>query len=364
MTFKIKLFELPDKKKENFEDKPSLLNLPSDIIRFVGSLLDIKSKGQYSKTAKMIHNFFQPDLEKEAGTFIAVALHYAAFGKLRELDALLANRPGLVYKRGATFDPSGRKVNGTVYRIALGAKDWSPYPDQFEEMSEMIERHMKRLPNGKNEIELQRAEQFPEDWEVQEQVRQSKDSAALREVFQAIDQSETEADCKEAIDKFINHLKSHKEISTGFYFNDELLSEAYHLYGANYNKFVSFDCHKNRLASIKVIGGIQSHMTACLAMAHCDSLSVSEQKSPLNRNMNLDDGTPFFSTKLGCSHLIFNYYGGVWRARSAAAPLQFFGEWPHVFQNLVRIKSESFRQRQHCALKKSETEQPLLCIPL
>ncbi len=311
-----KLFIVSEKREDKVNDmsQPSLMDFPSDVVRALGSWLDIKNAGHYVKTSRTINNFFQPNLDKEAEPFVAVALHFAAWGKKYELDALLKKRPGLVYKRGTTVEQCGRIVHGTVYRIALGAKDWKPFPDKtFEEMAEMIERHMKTLPKGEEEIELQKAEQFPEGWEEQEKIREANDSAALKEVFAAIDKSETDEDCKDAIDEFINYLESQNEVKTGYHYNDKLLSEVQDLCFENYDKFGGYDSRKNRLAAINIKGSIQGRMTACLAMAHCDGLgSVTEEKKQLSRRLTLDDGTPFFSPNLGSSHWIYSYYFGAW----------------------------------------------------
>ncbi len=308
-----KPFTVSEKREDKVNDKSqlSLVDFPSDVVRALGSWLDIKNAGHYVKTSRTINNFFQPNLDKEAEPFVAEALQYAAFGKMKELDALLTKRPGLVYKRGTMVDPCGRIVHGSVYRIALGAKDWNPFPDKtFEEMAEMIERHMKTLPKGEEEIELQKAEQFPEGWEEQEKIREANDSAALKEVFAAIDKSETDEDCKDAIEKFINYLKSQNEVETGYHYNDKLLSEVQDLCFENYNKFGGYDSRKNMLAAINIKGSIQGRMTACLAMAHCDGLGrVTEEKMQLSRRMTLDDGTPFFSPGLSSSHWIYSYYG-------------------------------------------------------
>lgn len=124
-------------------------------------------------------------------------------------------------------------------------------------MAEMIERHMKTLPKGEEEIALQKLKQFPEGWAEQEKIREENDSAAIKKVFIAIDQSNTDKDCEKDIEEFINYLKSQDEVKTGYHYNDELLAEAYDLYEKNYDKFGGFDSRKNRLAAIKVIGGIQ-----------------------------------------------------------------------------------------------------------
>ncbi len=313
-----KPFIVSEKREDKVNDmsQPSLVDFPSDVVRALGSWLDIKNAAHYVKTSRTINNFFQPNLDKEAEPFVAEALQYAAWGQKDELDALLTKRPSLVYKRGTTVELCGRIVHGTVYRIALGAKDWNPFPDKtFEEMAEMIERHMKTLPKGEEEIELQKAEQFPEGWEEQEKIRETNDSEELKKVFAAIDQSETDEDCKDAIEEFINYLKSQNEVKTGYHYNDKLLSEVQDLCFENHNKFGGYDSRKNRLATNKIKGSIQGRMTACLAMAHCDGLGrVTEEKMQLSRRMTLDDDTPFFSPNLGSSHWIYSYYAdaGTW----------------------------------------------------
>lgn len=293
----------------NDERDPSLLDIHQDVLKLVNPWLDIKSKGRFVKTGKIINHFFQTNVDNEAVTVVEEALHYAAFGQKNELDVLLTKRPGLVYKRGQTFDPSGRLVHGTVYQIALGAKDWNPFPEEpFEEMAEMIERHIRTLPNGEEEIELQKAEQFPEDWKEQERMREKRDSLELKKVFTAIAQSKRNMDCKDAIEQFIHYLYTPNKVTTGYHYNDKLLSEAEDLYLLNYKQFGGYDSRKNDLAAIKVIGSIQSRMTACLAMAHADGLGlIAEKKKQLSRQMTLY-GIPFFNNGLGIFYFVHSNY--------------------------------------------------------
>lgn len=320
-----KPFIVSKNRKELVNDfkAPSLLDGPPDVIRVVGSWLDTKSAKQFVKTCKTIYNFFQPNLDEKTATLVKNALHYAAFGEMKQLDELLTKSPALLYRNGTTIDACGRIIHGTVYRIALGAKDWNPFPDTtFEEMTEMIERHMKTLPYSYEEIELQKAEQFPPGWEAQEKIREENDSEELKKVFAAIDQSETNEDCKDAIQNFIHYLKSQKEVKTGYHFNDKLLSEAQDSYMENYDKFGGINSRKNRLAGIIILGSIQGRMTACLAMAHCDGLTnVTKDKRQLSRRIILDDGTRFFSPSLGSSHFIHSYWKweGGWARRFETA---------------------------------------------
>ncbi len=367
MTGNRKPFTVSNNRKDivNDENSPSLLDVPSDVLPVFGSWLDIKYKGRYVKTCRTINNFFQPDLEKEAEPFVAEALHFAALGMKDELDALLTKRPGLIYKSGTTLDIRDRTVHGTVYRIALAAKDWNPFPEKkFEEMAEMIERHMKKLPKGEEEMKLQKAEQFPEGWEEEERKREEKDSEELKKVFAAIGRSKKDEDCAKGIEQFINYLKSQNEVKTGYHFNDKLLSEAEDLYIANYAKFGGYDSRKNRLAAFKIVGGIQDRMTACLAMAHCDGLSsVTEEKKQLSRKLTLDDGSPFFSPGLGTSHYVYSYYGAA-AARGRTAGAGSVCADSGMLTKLMSSKNIKSHQWQSSEFKQSELAKRASCVIL
>ncbi len=291
------------------EGAPSLIDVHSDSVGLiVNSWLTRKEKITMAETCQTYNNLFQPDLDKEAKPLVEAALHYAAFGKKDELNELLKKHRGLIYKRSQTLDIRGRIVHGSVYRIALGAKDWSPYPEKFEEMVEMIESHMRKFPDGENEITLQKAEQFPKGWEEEERKREEQDSAELKKVFAAIDQSVKDEDCAEAIEQFRAYLKSQNEIKTGYHFNDKLLTEAHALYKGHFEKFGGNYSRKNKLASDKVLGSIQDRLTACIAMAHCDDLMrIADGDRALSRKLDVE-GSPFFSPGLGVDHFVYSYY--------------------------------------------------------
>ena len=256
MTGNRKPFTVSKNRKDvvNVENDPSLIDLPPELIQLIGSRLYIKGKGRYVKSCRIINNLFQPALDEEAEPWVKLALHCAAYGKKDALAALLKKRPGLAYLRGTTIDPCGRTVHGTVYRIALGAKDWSPFPGKFKETAEMIEDHMKKLLGGEEEIALQKSEQFPEGWEKAEKAREEKDSAELKKVFTAIGHSRSVQGRVQAVERFITYLKSQNEVKTGYHFNDKLLSEAYALFKKH---FVAFGGHASR--HNRLLACMQSH---------------------------------------------------------------------------------------------------------
>lgn len=351
-----KLFTVSKNRQElvNIENEASLIDSSEDVINICGSLLDIKSAGRYAKTCRTINNFFQPNLDKKAEPFVSKALHYAAFGKMKELDLLLTKRPGLIYKRGKTLDIANRTIHGSVYRIALGAKDWKPFRlERFEEMAEMIERHIKALPNGGDEIESQKAEQFPPGWQEQEIAREANDSAALREVFAAIEQQSEnnelriDTDCQAAYEKFIHYLNAQDEIQTGYHFNDKLLTEVKDLYHTNYKQFGGWTSLRNKIASVGIIGGIQARMPACLAMAYCHGLGkLMMNEEQLNRDLRLLNSSPFFSDNLGSSHYIQSCENGAASEETAGSFLHPYFEEKFI-QLLEKKDAEANRKLQN-----------------
>ncbi|HLB42748.1 MAG TPA: hypothetical protein VJN02_07885, partial [Gammaproteobacteria bacterium] len=71
-------------------------------------------------------------------------------GKKEEAEKMLKDHPEmqqiLLTSQAKVKDYAGRKIKGTALAIALGAKDVSI--GEHEEMAEMLERYLKRLPDG------------------------------------------------------------------------------------------------------------------------------------------------------------------------------------------------------------------------
>lgn len=294
-------------------DELSLFDLPNEMIAAIPLVASeteatkIMAKLSLSRT---LYSLFKSHLDKKAEPLVAKLLRYVAFGKKNEVEEMLKKYPGLLYKTGITKDPCGRTIEGTAYRVALGAKDVSI--SKHEEMIEMIERYLRQLPNGEEELDKQYAKQFPEGYEKQEEERSKSDSAALKKVFAAIEKSNTDEDCKKAIEKFKNHLKKQIEgvITTGYHFNDHLFAEALELYESHYDKFGGYDRRKNNLAAIKVLGSIECYFPACLAQAACDGFGnkAMDEKRELDRALLLSDRkTLFYDPRLGESHYVGIY---------------------------------------------------------
>ena len=243
-------------------------------------------------------------------------LQHVVYGEKKEAEEMLKAHPEmrqvLLTGKAKVKDHAGRKIKGTALQIALGAKDVSIGP--HEEMAEMLERYLNQLPDGKTEITKQIAEQFPAGWEQQEEARKKADSAALKRVFERIQASTNDADGEAAVKEFKAYLARQKDgvIKTGFHFNEQLFKEAMALCEDNYINFGGFGSKKNRLAAIKVIGGIEWLFTNNLAQAACDGISkIMEKKATLSRSLKLDypAGLPFFHLDLGSAHYVYTEAG-------------------------------------------------------
>ncbi len=333
------------------QDSP-LPNLPDDLIRYIGSYLDADA-GRYVQACKTINHFFQPDLSKVADQLVADALHCAAFGKKDELEEMLKKRPRLAYKRGWMMDPCGRQIYGTVYRIALAAKDVSM--GEHEEMVEMIERYVKKIPDGAIELERQVAEQFPKGWEKKEEIRKKKDSKELRKVNSAIHLAKKFKDCEKAIEKFINYLQSQNRVETGYYFNEKLLNEALKLLDDQYDKdgyaYYYNDIRLTQISWIQtyILDNIKERMPVCLAQAYCCLYSVTIKKEPLNRNLVLSNGTVFYSHHSDANNIAFSFSD---EARS------WLNRARELLICLLRAKTVLLVKRHHCTFTDDNNERP------
>ncbi|OGT46202.1 MAG: hypothetical protein A3E83_02750 [Gammaproteobacteria bacterium RIFCSPHIGHO2_12_FULL_41_20] len=258
--------------------------------------------------------FFKPFVHPK----VKQLLQHVVRGEWKEARRLLEDNKDnlamletLLTTKAIVTDHAGRRIEGASLQLALGAKDVSPY--EHEEMAEMLLRYLKELPNGEREITAQKAAQFPEGWEQQQEARQQADSAAIKEVFRKIGASRTDAAGEAAVDEFKAYLAQQKEqvVRTGFHFNDQLFPEALELCDQHYNQFGGWDSQKNRLAEIKVIGEIECYFTANLAQAMCDGVAnVVDNKAKLTRSLLLKDDPSysFFHPELGRSHFVYSYY--------------------------------------------------------
>ncbi len=325
------------------EGEKSLLDFPDEI------LLNIPAQGSenvsvevmrsLSKTCHTFHNLFQPEIEKQLAKKLC---QHVVYGEMKEAEKLLAKNPRLLLVKAPVTDEAGRKILGTAFQIALGAKDVSLLPEKFNEMAEMIATYFKKIPDGEVEKQKQYAEQFPEGFEALEKERKARDSKALNTVFAAI-KDKTPEEAQKTVTAFKDYLKQQTAgvIKTGYHFNEALFEQALTLYDNNFDACGGYFSAKNTLAAVSVLGGIQRYFTANLAQCACDGFGeVVDKKKVLSRSKLLEDKvTSFFNSKLGVDHFVYSYFseGCPVRARVRVCAAVVSG----CLSNLMSIKNTS-----------------------
>ena len=332
----VELIEVPTQ-PENSADELTLVDLPSDVLN--GKTND-PSIGQYLSPlerkylaeigSKHLLFSYKADI-KPANKIIHQFLTHVVRGEKAEAETMLKKDPGLLLHKAKVVDEAGRTIYGTAYQIALGAKDVSPYPGQFEEMAEMLERYLLQLPNSEEERNKQYNEQFPEGFEKEEEARKQRDLDALQKLFKAIDKAKNDHELDDAIKVFKQYLEieNTREFKTGYHFNEDLFIKAVELYHHYYDKFGGFNSKKNNLVAVKGFGGIEGYFPANLAQAMCDGVgNVVEKKQQLTRCKLLDDKkTSFFDSRLGVSHFVYSFCGGWALVECVCDVVQGVDEW-------------------------------------
>ncbi len=281
--------------------------LPKEVLqKEIGQYLSYEDKYYLSRECHGLYTLFKQPASQHVHQFLT----HVVRGEKNEVKAYLDKNPELLLEKIQVTDEAGRKIFGTAFQIALGAKDVSPFPDKFNEMAEMIASYFEKIPDGEKEKQKQYDEQFPEGFEKLEATRRARDSEALNTVFAAI-KDKTLAEAEVAVTTFQDYLKKQTEgvIKTGYHFNEALFQQALTLYINNFDACGGHYNDKNNLAAVKVLGDIQYYFTANLAQAACDGFgNVVDEKKVLSRSKLLaDDVTYFFNSKLGVGHFVYSY---------------------------------------------------------
>ncbi len=286
--------------------------LPKELLqKEIGQYLSSEDKYYLSRESYSLHSLFKQPASKHVHQFLTAVVR----GEKNEVEAFLDKNPSLLLEKIQVTDEAGRKIYGTAFQIALGAKDVSPFPDQFDEMAEMIAGYFEKIANGEKEKQNQYNEQFPEGFDKLEKERKIQDSKALNTVFAAIKNATTIAQAKAAVRIFQDYLKKQTQgvIKTGYHFNEALFEEALLLYRKYFDTCGGHNSDKNNLAAVKVLGGIQCYFTGSLAQATCDGIGkVIYKKKMLSRSKFVEDYViSSFIPKLGVNHFVYSSYGSM-----------------------------------------------------
>jgi hypothetical protein len=191
-------------------------------------------------------------------------------------------------------DYSRRLIKGTALQFALGAEDVR-YHDNEECMTELIIRHLKTLPDGNKIIAEQIREHYSENYLSLENTKAEANSTALQNVFKAIAVSRNNDNCIRALRTFVDYLTPKGTISQSKHFDTRIYEEALELYIKHFDEFGGWNSHKNNLAWRNVLGNIARLFPANYAQLFCQgSFDVLRRGNKLKRNLEFNDGTPYF----------------------------------------------------------------------
>ncbi len=299
------LLPFSEKRQKNISDRKNthknsdhLSKLPNDILqhslfKFLGSSCTLL--GKTSHRFAQLPKFKNEEIEFKSD--LNQLLWFVARGKKREVELMLSQHPELLLYKGMTSDYSHRKLEGTALQIALGAEDVDLFTrkdiDYFtikgntffrktrrktsDGMAEMIQKYLRKLPDGEEIIKKQIRAQFPEGWEIEEEQKNQRDLAALKKMFKAIEDAKTDHDCKTALQEFRNYLEPKDIIKTGLHFNSNLLIQAVKLRDQylEAKPFEDYDSAKNIIIRNEIIGYIQRFVPANVGMAIAQGLDHS-----------------------------------------------------------------------------------------
>jgi hypothetical protein len=228
-------------------------------------------------------------------TALAVRLaQYIVYGNQVEAEKIISAYPSLLLRKVITIDYSGRIIEGTPLQLALGAEDVKYHADE-KCMVEIILQHFEKLPNAKKYISQQIGEHFSENYTEIENIREEGDSIALGKIFSAIANANENDKCKQALSKFVAHIKPQGLITNKRHFNFKLYEEALELYIKHFEQFGGWNSHKNNLVWRKVLGNIARLFPANYAQVYCQgTYEVFKRGKNLKRSLVFNDKCVFF----------------------------------------------------------------------
>lgn len=326
--------------------------------------LNVEDHWSLTRTSKNLNQLFGKLFDKTVSTSTLKLLHqqlleHVIYGEEEKAQEIMEKHPILLLYKGKVTDYSGRKIKGTAYQMALGAEDI--------EMAEMIQGHLKKLPDGLAEIIRQQKQQFPSDEKNlrEENLKEIKALEAITQFICDAKEEEIATDdfkfdlkiserCQIALAQFRSSLDpaSDKVITQGKHFNLELLLKALELYERHYDTFGTCrSSAKNMLFWRQVIGYIQRLMPACYAQAFCQGLYyVVVAGNKLRRSLNfINNRDIFFFPNDSDPHYRLGYEYGVGDWNVWDGPVRKAVQWGITrgigfVRSLSQIKAEGLKK--------------------
>lgn len=308
----------------------------------ISSLLSNKDIANFM-TSKSINQVFTPIRKDRLGLKL---LQYGIYGEEKKVNAILQNQPQqqlyfLLFGFTATVtDYSGRKIQGNLIRILLGAED----TDMLKKIQPYCITACGDEKKAQDEMKRHYDAQFPAENKEAEEKTAAADLDELKQFIQAINGA-SDAECQFLLDnvkdntetnetsvgkarkRFRDYLdvKIKEVITTGKHFNAELLVEALNQYDTNYHTFGDWDSAKNKLAWRQVIGYIQRYVSTCLAQAYCQGIDyIVYNSETLSRSLEFRFSPAVFFPVLhedGPGYVVAAGWAGVgWRPDCGGDP--------------------------------------------
>jgi hypothetical protein len=285
--------------KERTEIK-TLQSVPNEreelLVEKIGSYMQTKDRAYVASTNKYYNRLFKQELNNEAAEKL---LTYAVRAQQDDAEKMIKANPSLLSISASVKDNSGRTIIATPFQAALGVGD--------KPMWEMMLQYL-----DKGEALKQFKEQFPKG------VKDDVSAQELKPYYNAIASaiSNNQDNGLSAIEAFRVDLTSQKEIKQGKHFNLQHLVAAYQVFIDHFRTFQNLE--QRNLFWQKVIGYVQSQMTAYDAQVHCSGIErVLSNNSEFSRTLTFCNGGNFFPLS-GDSGLGFDF---------AAARSGYTGKW-------------------------------------
>jgi septal ring factor EnvC (AmiA/AmiB activator) len=131
------------------------------------NMLDERTLAAFSRTSRLFSHYSQRELEKKKLQKFLNHVIRSEQAQAEEMLKSLAQIKGnhaslrrLLLQVGRVKDYSNRTIEGSAFRLALGAEDVK-YHENEECMAEMLARYTRLLPDGEAILQAQYAEQIP-----------------------------------------------------------------------------------------------------------------------------------------------------------------------------------------------------------
>jgi hypothetical protein len=275
--------------------------------------------------------------EKEAASALLLAI---VQGNENEAEKRLKEGPGLLKcALGEAKDYSGRDIKKlTPFQAALCSGD--------VEMVEMMKTYFDKLKNGKEEMEKQFKEIFPEgiDPHVKKQEKDVFDfseilnaikNAGNNEVTAALDKKfDKKSSLHQALDKFRKAFTDKSLSETVF--NPTHLLKAFKMYNTEFDNFNNLD--KRDLFWRQVIGYVQRYLPACYLQAFAQGIyGIVERNKKLGRSFDFSYGGGSIAPLGADARLGYDFAVGA-RWASGALRMRLY------VQNYVSAKTSSLEK--------------------